>query len=986
MKSMPARLLAVIPFLAALYLIPVNLALNLPAARAYLNGLAPEHAWSWYPLRVELQGLAADGQTPNAQWQIDARELSASLSLVPLLRGQIRVHDLDLVDLDLRLRPRPQAPSSDDVRAERSGEPRIDLRRYFPIIRNRDPAAVAEPPTDASPVALEVDNIRLRGRHQFWVHHVRGTLSGEVQGSLGLDTGIGRIALASGALDLHLESLQVGPEAHVTAGASVQGLITMPPFRLSEVEGLQLFRIPDLDARIDLPVSSLDFLRLLVPVLDTLKLNGQGRLRGRVVLSRGEALGGTDLVVDAHALTMDLGAYDFRGDGSVEARVDPANEAEGDLLVRFDRVQAELEPAAAGDSPRVLFSGQGLTARLHAAEKDPTTTSNAKRAEELLSEVDLALTIDVPSMEVPDLAAYNRLLPSTWDLALLGGTGTVSGALHVRSDGLSLNLDLTSDEAALRWKESRATADLALALRARVDGAAGATLHLDGTTLHVADAEVASAGGTKAAHPTHATPWAAELKIAQGALTLPRSGGRAGDPIPSVAKVLKDQGLGAVLGAADGRLSASLIVSRLDWIAELLGRPLDMSLTGATELDAEIVLADGRPGRGTTLRVPRETLSLALLQHRVDGQGTATLTVEHGGPEPRLRLDVALEGGRMRRRDEPEPSIGEVRMDAEVRVAGPLGQAGDTADVNLKLHSARVHDMSVYNAYLPEHLPLALRAGEASLVGDLRFERDKPRGELLLRAEGIRMALDTLKLGANLRLDVLIRDGSAKDMRFDIAGSALTLDAVQVLGRVASFADNHWRARLQLKDAEAIWHKPMHLRGEAEIAISDTRPFVAALDDLRGAHGWIDNLLTLRDLAGHLRLTVDGERAIVQDALLGSAEMGVRFKGRTAPSLREAMLLVRWHNLLGALEMENDQRRFDLLDAPARFDAYRPGETPLPYRKTTGGRATPFAEAAPAAHPSGAGKGRHTPLPAPHRPPHSHDRRKEPENLFLRED
>lgn len=71
----------------------LNLALKLPATRALLNDLQPDHfavtwhrAWSLYPLRVVLSGLAADGQTPTEQWQLDARRAGVSVSLLPLLR------------------------------------------------------------------------------------------------------------------------------------------------------------------------------------------------------------------------------------------------------------------------------------------------------------------------------------------------------------------------------------------------------------------------------------------------------------------------------------------------------------------------------------------------------------------------------------------------------------------------------------------------------------------------------------------------------------------------------------------------------------------------------------------------------------------------------------------------------------------------------------------------------------------------------------
>ena len=97
MKKGLSRLVSAILILVALYLIGVNLALNLPATQAYLNSLRPdrlaiswERAWSWYPLRVEFRGFAADGQTPTEQWQVDAERAAAAVSLRPLLKGERR--------------------------------------------------------------------------------------------------------------------------------------------------------------------------------------------------------------------------------------------------------------------------------------------------------------------------------------------------------------------------------------------------------------------------------------------------------------------------------------------------------------------------------------------------------------------------------------------------------------------------------------------------------------------------------------------------------------------------------------------------------------------------------------------------------------------------------------------------------------------------------------------------------------------------------
>jgi hypothetical protein len=933
MNKVLSRSIGSLLILAALYLVGVNVALNVPATRTFLNALQPEQfrvtwerAWSLYPLRVELDGVVADGQTPTEQWQVDAQRAAASVSLLPLLRGEIRIHDLDLEDIDLRLRPRPPAD-----------EPQDALVEFFPLIRDRDPDAPAEaaPEDTRGTLVLEIDDIQVRGEHSFWVSHIRGSMPGAVRGSFRMETATGRLALADGALDLALTSLTVGPKQAVTDAAAIAGKIDIPPFIVSETKGLEMMRVPELDARIDLPVQNLDFLALLMPVVDEVRLSGRGRLRGRLVLSGGEMLGGTDLVVEAHELAMDLGRYDFSGDGTIELKVDPQDEAQADLLVRFEQVRAELEPddSAGSKSAQVLFTGSGLSAQLHAAEVDPTTTSTAERVEELVSEVELGFKLDIPLMQVPDLAVYSRLFPEDWDLALLGGTGTVAGALEVSANRFSLNLDLASDDADLRYRDHHATADLLLRLRARVEDSTTTSLRLDGTELRIEDARLAlTHDGAKERHPSERhpspEPWRAHLKISDSALRLPLSAGHAdADPIPAIAETLQDEGFGAVLAGADGRVSAVLTVSQLDWIAELLDRPLGLSLAGAGELDTEIVLTKGRADKGTTLTMPRETLSLGILEHRVDGMGTAQLRMEQGGERPRFRLDVALDDARLRRRDEPEPSIGEVRMDAEIVMTDPPAGGADSADIKLKLHSARVRDMRIYNAYLPPNTPLSLVSGGATLAGDLRLQPDRAEGQLLLAGEDIGVKWDQQELSGDLKVDLLVRDGSAKDLRFDITGSSVMLEGFRVTGTSGSASD--WHALLQLDETEVRWHKPMHLNMHAYVTVKDTRPFVELLDKVRGKHDWIDNLLTLESPAGHLRLAVDADTAVIEDAMLGAPQLGIHAKGRAAASAREAMLLVRWHNLSGALELQNGLKHFDIVDAPARFAAYRPGETPL---------------------------------------------------------
>jgi hypothetical protein len=976
MKRLPRYIAHTLFVLAGIYWVGVNLALSLPHTRDALNEIQPEqfqvdwrHAWSLYPLRIEFLGLAADGQTPVEQWQLDADRAAVSVSLLPLLRGEIRVHDLDLEHIDLRLRPRPSADGPDHAGHA--------LTAFYPVIRNRDPSAVAEPapPPSDGRLVLEVDDIHIRGEHAFWVSHIRGWLPGQIRGSFQMDTETSEVSLSDGMLDLSLKSLRIADRTPVTEAAALKGEIEIPPFRLSETEGLEFLRVANLDAELDLPVDNLDFLGLVIPGFEPLELSGSGQLSGRARLAAGEVLGGTDLVVAANALAMTLGQFRFSGDGLLEMRVDPANEAEADLTVRFDRVVAEAKADTGkdGEPNPTLFDGHGLTARLHVSETDPGTTSTATEIQELANEVELGFSLEVPGMRVEDLSVYNRLIPDAWDLTLLGGTGTVQVLFEVTSEALSLELDLASDEAALRYADYHATTDLQLQLRARVDDAEGPTLHLQGTRLQVTDARVDDADADKAG------AWQAALVVNGGTLALPAPETDAGaDPIPLIAREIAEDGFGSVLTRAHGELETVLTVSELDWVADLLNRPLGLSLDGAAEIDAALHLRDGLLGSGSRFEMPREPLSLALLEHRIDGRGEASLLVERGGRTPSVKLRVDLRDGRIRRRQEPEPSIGGAHLEAVISVAEVGAKTAEGARVELALHSAEVRDMAVYNAYLPKDAPVSLAGGTAKLVGDMKLTDSSAGGQVLLTTDDIEIVLDEETVTGDLQAEVLIRDGAPNEMRFDITGSSLRFDEFRVHGQAASDDRTHWHARLQLEETEVVWDKPMQLHMNADITVQDTRPFVAMLDNLRGKPSWIDKLLTARDLAGHLRLRIDGDRALIEDAMVSSAKIGVHAKGLAGAGSREGLLLLRWHNLSGAVAIKDGEKQFRLAHAPRDFEAYQPGRTTL----ASGAAAS--AEDIAAAEPSQPARERVS--TEHHRKPQHHRKPPAPSNPFLNED
>jgi hypothetical protein len=336
---------------------------------------------------------------------------------------------------------------------------------------------------------------------------------------------------------------------------------------------------------------------------------------------------------------------------------------------------------------------------------------------------------------------------------------------------------------------------------------------------------------------------------------------------------------------------------------------------------------------------PQE-LELGLLEHVVDGRGHATLTLVSGGRRPDLRLDAELHDARLRRLGEERAEVDRMRLKVEALAADVTPSGVGRTEVKLRIPSARIGDMGVFNSYLPRDAPLRLLAGEASLIGDLRLAPDTAKGELLLRAEDLRVGLDGGELSGDIRLDILVHDGAPEDMRFDISGSQLVLGDFRVAGETASSGQPDWNAHLAFEKAELFWKKPLRFQMRALTTIKDTRPFLALFDNVRGEHGWIDGLLEAEDLAGHVELVLDGAQAVLSDAMIGSEKINVGAKGRIVADGLEGLVYVRWNELTGALAIDGEERHFHLSDARGKFDAYVPGGSDPPGQERTvaGGR------------------------------------------------
>ena len=155
------------------YVILFNSLFQLPLTQSLINKIRPEkfyvswqNAWTWYPFRVHVTGVFANGQSRSQQWQFETPAVSASIAVVPLIFKRVWIRNVEAQDIAFRLRPR-----------FKEGRDYSAFMPYYPQIDGWEmTAAETKPKKKKRPWHVSVNNIAVSGDHHLWMHHLRQTV------------------------------------------------------------------------------------------------------------------------------------------------------------------------------------------------------------------------------------------------------------------------------------------------------------------------------------------------------------------------------------------------------------------------------------------------------------------------------------------------------------------------------------------------------------------------------------------------------------------------------------------------------------------------------------------------------------------------------------------------------------------------------------------------------------------------------------------
>ena len=905
------QLLLILLLVEFIYLLLVNTALYLPVTQDLVNRLRPDkfqvswqRAWSWYPTRVHVRGLAVDGQSRSQQWQVQAPNASASIALLPLVMKRVWVSDVRAIDIGYRQRPRLK-PDKDYSR----------LLPHFPAIAEREVVPVGEVnPKKSSPWHIAVDDISASGEHHFWIYQLRGAARGEVFGSLTVETRGGPFSLDLEHLDLALDPVYVSSDVEVVSGGSVRGDLGFAPFVPRENKGTAILKYLRTDAQVDLAMNDLSFLDLFLLNLPGVTVDGVGRVAGAVHVDQGTALAPTDLSVDAGELRVTALSHLIRGSGAVRLAVDDADLGDG-LYLGFHYEDLRVSPQDAsvdvltGDGLDLVIRGDGHLLR-SAADTDVSRS--------------MGLTVD--ALSVPDLARLQRYLPAHVPLQLNGGLGSLDGRVDLRPTAMSVDLSLNSDSADLSLRDYRFATDLSLALKLDNPDIATEPTAIGGSYLRLSDSRIARKG------KGDSTAWNTAFSVEDGIVSLSGPPGqRDADEPRDLLQQLDGRDVHEKLAKlwAQFRLSASM--SSLQWLTALIEPDQQVGIDGSGALAGDIHIADGKFEPPSRLQLNGDDLAVSALDYVSRGHGEVVLEVQRGEPDPLWSLGVDLRDADLKRQGDVLSHIEDVRLSLSALVARAEEEDKPLRadELTFRIDSASVTDMAAFNSYLPQDGSIAFSGGSAELTADIKLKPEDAGGWLKLDAVGAQAQVSEQTLRGDLLLDVQLAAGIPNKMAFDISGSRLLLDNVHVAGDRARFDGDQWSAQFQLEKGQAVWRKPVRLRAEGVLQVSDSRPFVTMFENGGWRPKFLSRMLTIEDIQGEAIVSAADEVLYLENVHVLSDKLEFAARGSLAKSGRDAMVYLRYKRLDALLKYAGQDRNLDIINARETFDAFQPAAPPV---------------------------------------------------------
>ena len=366
-----------------------------------------------------------------------------------------------------------------------------------------DLAKTPPPAGAAAPFSVRIADARLTGIREVALGDFLLDGEARAEASFSYDRD-GTLAVERAAIDMPAGRFRVNGEP-AAQNLALKIETRIEPSLLGKTRGLEFLRYVSGGGSIRGRISSLGFLHSYLQKTPWLAIAGQGALNADVQLDHGRLAPGSRLTVTASPVRATIFDSLATGRGTVQAAVEPGGKGPlTTLRVRFE--QFGLTDERRKGRPAYV-RGRGLR-----------ITAVSPGAMDLTAQVpDFDATLDLPDAEVPDLAAYNALIPEETGFSILSSRGRVR--MHLETSTATRkatgNATLTSDAARIQFQNLELRGNLTIVAPLVSPDLATRKFDLKGTRLEL---DEVSYQDIAAASPAEPTPWWMRAELDSGTL------------------------------------------------------------------------------------------------------------------------------------------------------------------------------------------------------------------------------------------------------------------------------------------------------------------------------------------------------------------------------------------------------------------------------------------------------------------------------------
>jgi hypothetical protein len=379
-----------------------------------------------------------------------------------------------------------------------------------------------------------------------------------------------------------------------------------------------------------------------------------------------------------------------------------------------------------------------------------------------------------------------------------------------------------------------------------------------------------------------------------------------------------------------------LRVNSLAFINVLTRNFKDLKIDGSGLVDGHVQMEHGQVLEHTALSIDADNLNVEFLSHLIKGHGSVhigagpdtgnqfnvdvrfnDLVMKHGGG------DSLFSGLGLQLNYKAKNDLFMANRAVEGSENKELNVADKTYELEIKIPAGHVADMSVFNYYFPSNSPFLFGSGTADLVADILLKPDDADGFLKLTANSMQAAIDNQSIQTDFNANLSLVGGVPSDRVFDISGTELQFDNVTVMGENESFEQDYWATLIAFTQADLTFKKPISLKTEANISMTNSRPLVAMLGNQKDRPKWLKNMLTVENIKGVVNLDMADERILIPNAYIDSEKIGFGAKAVIDVGLNDGVIYARYKRLDIVARFSEGKRNIDLVRARKKFDEYR---------------------------------------------------------------